>query len=226
MEIKKSELKASDFSQSPAASPLPSHQRGDILFGFPLFLLWSSPNYLPLLAVTSRSGDQAACDGGSVGEACLPGPWAEPWPHSPLGGLAVVLIIYTNTSLHWGRKLRGDRITEEYFSVYSLLRHNLPQLSGVEKIPLSGRQSFKVPGSLQCLGFLSHHDGFLSLLSPLPEIPGQDAQEQRQWVSTASCGYRDKQRDSQPAASTHPTLTMVCPLIPSLKRLCAVCCWR
>ena len=99
--------------------------------------------------------------------------------------------------------MRGDRVTKEYFSVYSLLRHNLPQLSGVEQNPLSGRWSFKIPGSLQYLGFLSHHDGFLSLLSPLPQIPGHDAQEQRQWVSTASCGHRDKQRQ-QSASRQHP----------------------
>lgn len=66
MEVKKSQLKASDFSVI-SASPLSPHQSGDVLFGFPLFLLWSVPNYLPLLAVTSLNRDQAACDGGSVG---------------------------------------------------------------------------------------------------------------------------------------------------------------
>lgn len=32
----------------------------------------------------------------------------------------MLLIIYTNASLHWGGKLRADRITEEYFPVILL----------------------------------------------------------------------------------------------------------
>lgn len=40
-----------------------------------------------------------------------------PRPHSPLGRLSVLLIIYISASLHWGRKLRDDHLTEEYFPV-------------------------------------------------------------------------------------------------------------
>lgn len=138
--------------------------------------------------------------GGTVG-GLPPGATLPTGPRSPLGRQSVLLIIHTEASLHWGGKLRGDHLSEDYFPVTPF--SDTTQLSSQEqkKVPCQAYFSSPVPPASGFLipsywffcPFHPHFPKFLDMMprnivrgsTPFPAVTGTSS-EHRQLLAAST----------------------------------------